>query len=73
MIARLVIALVLMILCAPPLSSMASPSETITCFKTGEELSGSAFKLCFYDCRGTPVQIVAGRYAYCPYTIRVRP
>jgi hypothetical protein len=41
----------------------------VTCFKTGEQISGMN-KICFYDCLGSTAAITIGAAQLCPLTIQ---
>ena len=46
----------------------ATNMPTSTCFKTGEETSGTN-KICYYDCLGSAAAITISSVSLCPLTI----
>ena len=55
------------------LLSMVFPSmvanSAVTCFKTGEQISGMN-KICYYNCMGSTAAITISSVELCPLTIR---
>lgn len=43
-------------------------NSAVTCFKTGEQISGMN-KICYYDCMGSTAAITISSVALCPLTI----
>ena len=54
-------------------ASLVYPSlianSAVTCFKTGEQISGMN-KICYYDCMGSTAAITISSVALCPLTIQ---
>ena len=43
-------------------------NSAVTCFKTGEQISGMN-KICYYNCMGSTAAITISSVALCPLTI----
>ena len=44
-------------------------AKAVTCFKTGEEISGMN-KICYYDCMGSGAAITVSAVSLCPLSIK---
>jgi hypothetical protein len=51
--------------------SASFSAQAVTCFKTGERMSGMN-KICYYDCLGSEAAITVSSYQLCPLSIQRR-
>ena len=62
-------ALVFLVLFAAAMIAFTAEGDAlVTCYNTGERISGSN-KLCYYDCAGSQAAITVQSHQLCPLTI----